>query len=179
MVEFIAGYNKEVEISTATYDFPKISDDGKFVYNLNRFAKAKIGDRVRITNKENGRVLLAEIIKTPWKLKRPEKFGSRYQGWRTKLKRIELKSPDENKIRELSEELKERIKRKYKYKCRACLKFFKKNELQIDHKIPYRYGGSKSEKNLIPLCENCHGIKSKIESLAENKRRKIKFEIMP
>jgi len=42
------------------------------------------------------------------------------------------------------------------YKCQKCGKSFRKDDMDIDHIIPQKYGGSDSEFNLQCICKHCN-----------------------
>ena len=41
------------------------------------------------------------------------------------------------------------------YKCVRCGKSFRKGDIDIDHIIPQRYGGSDNLNNLQCMCKHC------------------------
>lgn len=55
-----------------------------------------------------------------------------------------------------------------KYRCVKCGGWFNKSEIEIDHRIPKRDGGTDDLWNLQPLCRHCNRAKrdrqSKIET---------------
>lgn len=45
------------------------------------------------------------------------------------------------------------------YKCQKCHKWFKKDDIDIDHRIPKRQGGTDDLWNLQALCKHCNRSK--------------------
>lgn len=45
------------------------------------------------------------------------------------------------------------------YQCRNCHGWFKENEIDIDHIIPRKHGGTDADYNLQPLCYHCNRSK--------------------
>ncbi|MDO1451737.1 HNH endonuclease [Rhodocytophaga aerolata] len=68
--------------------------------------------------------------------------------------------------REPTEEIKEKIFKHDNYTCQCCGKAInpkikkERKQLQIDHIVPYKFGGDSSEKNLQTLCVTCNGYKN-------------------
>ena len=62
--------------------------------------------------------------------------------------------------------LRQRVLREEPY-CRACLKRgFHKPARQIDHVVGLREGGDPYDRaNVQPLCDMCHGAKTRLETL--------------
>ena len=54
-----------------------------------------------------------------------------------------------------------------RYKCVKCHKKFYKNQIEIDHRIPKRKGGTDDLWNLQPMCRHCNRSKGKNQSGAE------------
>ena len=46
-----------------------------------------------------------------------------------------------------------------KYRCSHCGKWFAKKDIDIDHIVPQKYGGSDSLINLQALCKHCNRSK--------------------
>lgn len=46
-----------------------------------------------------------------------------------------------------------------KYRCVSCGGFFTKKEIEIDHRIPKRDGGTDDLWNLQPMCRHCNRSK--------------------
>lgn len=46
-----------------------------------------------------------------------------------------------------------------KYRCVKCGGYFRKEEIEIDHRIPKRDGGTDDLWNLQPLCKHCNRSK--------------------
>lgn len=46
-----------------------------------------------------------------------------------------------------------------RYQCRHCKGWFNKSEIDIDHIIPRKYGGTDTLSNLQPLCKHCNRSK--------------------
>ena len=61
-----------------------------------------------------------------------------------------------------------------KYKCVRCHKYFKKSEIDIDHRIPKRKGGTDDLWNLQPMCKHCNRSKGKNQSGFETASTVIK-----
>ena len=55
-----------------------------------------------------------------------------------------------------------------KYMCVKCHKLFPKSEIDIDHRIPKRDGGTDQLSNLQPMCKHCNRSKRDRQSSAEN-----------
>ena len=53
----------------------------------------------------------------------------------------------------ISERKKNKIFSKFNYKCKKC---YSKNDIQIDHILPYSLGGSNETGNLQALCKECN-----------------------
>ena len=54
-----------------------------------------------------------------------------------------------------------------KYFCMHCGKLYSKNEIEIDHRIPKRDGGTDDLWNLQPLCRHCNRSKRDRQSIWE------------
>ena len=46
-----------------------------------------------------------------------------------------------------------------KYRCVSCGGYFTKSEIEIDHRIPKRKGGTDDLWNLQPMCRHCNRSK--------------------
>lgn len=53
------------------------------------------------------------------------------------------------------------------YKCVCCKKWYKKSEIDIDHRIPKNKGGTDDLWNLQPMCEHCNRSKQNRQSKFE------------
>lgn len=53
------------------------------------------------------------------------------------------------------------------YKCSACKKWFLKEQIDIDHRIPKNKGGTDDLWNLQPMCEHCNRSKQNKQSKYE------------
>lgn len=51
-----------------------------------------------------------------------------------------------------------------KYRCACCGKMFPKNQIDIDHRISKRYGGTDELSNLQAMCRHCNRSKGKNSS---------------
>ena len=51
-----------------------------------------------------------------------------------------------------------------KYRCSKCGGWFKKSEIDIDHRIPKRAGGTDDLWNLWPMCKHCNRSKGANQS---------------
>ena len=58
------------------------------------------------------------------------------------------------------------------YRCTKCGKNFHKGDMDIDHIIPQKYGGSDSEYNLQCICKHCN--RSKQADVSDTPRDLIK-----
>lgn len=47
-----------------------------------------------------------------------------------------------------------------KYKCVRCGGWFNKEQIEIDHRIPKKLGGTDHLSNLAPMCRSCNRSKS-------------------
>ena len=54
-----------------------------------------------------------------------------------------------------------------KYRCVSCGKYFTKSEIEIDHRIPKRKGGTDDLWNLQPMCRHCNRSKRERQSSGE------------
>jgi 5-methylcytosine-specific restriction endonuclease McrA len=54
-----------------------------------------------------------------------------------------------------------------KYRCEACGKWYPKDKIEIDHRIPKRKGGTDDLWNLQPMCRHCNRSKNARQSHAE------------
>ena len=54
-----------------------------------------------------------------------------------------------------------------KYRCVKCGGWFRKSEIEIDHRIPKRDGGTDDLWNLQPMCRTCNRSKGDRQSKAE------------
>ena len=54
-----------------------------------------------------------------------------------------------------------------KYRCVNCHKTFKKKDIDIDHRIPKRKGGTDDLWNLQPMCRSCNRSKNKNQTAGE------------
>lgn len=54
-----------------------------------------------------------------------------------------------------------------KYRCVACGGLFSKSEIDIDHRIPKRDGGTDDLWNLQPMCRHCNRSKGDRQTKAE------------
>lgn len=54
-----------------------------------------------------------------------------------------------------------------KYKCVNCGGLFSKDEIEIDHRIPKRDGGTDDLWNLQPMCRHCNRAKKDRQSKVE------------
>lgn len=52
------------------------------------------------------------------------------------------------------------------YRCKKCGRSFRKGDMDIDHIIPQKFGGSDSEFNLQCICKHCN--RSKQASVKES-----------
>ncbi len=43
-----------------------------------------------------------------------------------------------------------------KYRCVKCGKWFTKEEIKVDHRIPKKLGGTDNLDNLQPMCRSCN-----------------------
>lgn len=50
------------------------------------------------------------------------------------------------------------------YKCVKCKGWFRKKEIDIDHRIPKRQGGTDDLWNLQPMCQSCNRRKKDNQS---------------
>ena len=66
------------------------------------------------------------------------------------------------KRRNISEQLKEKVRISARYRCGYCLfsEVYSPTIFQIDHIIPLSKGGTNEEENLWLLCETCNRAKS-------------------
>lgn len=68
---------------------------------------------------------------------------------------------DKNQRKNMTKELKEKIKKRYNYTCQICGKYMPDEVgLHIDHIVPVSKGGKSVESNLQVLCSKCNGRKS-------------------
>lgn len=51
-----------------------------------------------------------------------------------------------------------------KYRCVRCGKLYPKSQIDIDHRIPKRKGGTDDLWNLQPMCKHCNRSKGKNQS---------------
>lgn len=70
-----------------------------------------------------------------------------------------VKTPEPLPDRGVSEELRTQVKVRDNYMCLACFTD-NKRALQVDHVIPYSFGGKATVDNLQTLCSTCNGYKS-------------------
>ena len=83
-------------------------------------------------------------------------------------------------------EMRERIYRMFGGRCAYCGQPIELSEMQVDHVMPYVYGGPDEEDNFLPACEVCNRVKSSstIEGFRSDVRhcgeihRKRKIQIM-
>lgn len=54
-----------------------------------------------------------------------------------------------------------------KYQCCRCGGWFPKSEIDVDHKISKRYGGSDQLYNLQAMCKHCNRSKGKNSSVQD------------
>lgn len=54
-----------------------------------------------------------------------------------------------------------------KYQCCRCGGWFPKSEIDVDHRIPRRHGGTDDLWNLQPMCKHCNRSKGKNNTKAE------------
>ena len=54
-----------------------------------------------------------------------------------------------------------------KYRCVSCGGFFNKTEIEIDHRIPKRKGGTDDLWNLQPMCRHCNRSKRERQTKGE------------
>lgn len=54
-----------------------------------------------------------------------------------------------------------------KYRCVSCGGLFRKDEIEIDHRIPKRDGGTDDLWNLQPMCRHCNRSKRDRQSKVE------------
>lgn len=50
------------------------------------------------------------------------------------------------------------------YKCVKCREWFRKSQIDIDHRIPKRQGGTDDLWNLQPMCRHCNRSKNDNQS---------------
>lgn len=55
-----------------------------------------------------------------------------------------------------------------KYRCAICGKYFKKEDIDVDHRIPKRNGGTDDLWNLQATCSHCNRSKRDRQSKGEN-----------
>lgn len=68
------------------------------------------------------------------------------------------------------------------YKCKKCGRSFRKGDMDIDHIIPQKFGGSDSEYNLQCICKHCNrskqaSMKDTPKDLFNSSKRIIKREV--
>ena len=54
-----------------------------------------------------------------------------------------------------------------KYRCVGCGGYFTKSQIEIDHRIPRRHGGTDDLWNLQPMCRPCNRSKRERNTKAE------------
>ena len=54
-----------------------------------------------------------------------------------------------------------------KYRCVSCGGYFTKSEIEIDHRIPKRKGGTDDLWNLQPMCRSCNRRKRERQTRGE------------
>jgi hypothetical protein len=67
----------------------------------------------------------------------------------------------ENDSRSIQQNKKEAVKKNHQNACQICNRTFQGKDLQIDHMLPYAYGGSNDIINLMPLCKEFNLDKGK------------------
>lgn len=60
------------------------------------------------------------------------------------------------------------------YRCVKCGRSFRKGDMDIDHIIPQKYGGSDRETNLQCICKHCNRSKQASEISRRNKYSEAK-----
>lgn len=55
-----------------------------------------------------------------------------------------------------------------KYRCAICGKYFKKEDIDVDHRIPKRNGGTDDLWNLQATCRHCNRSKRDRQTRGEN-----------
>lgn len=60
------------------------------------------------------------------------------------------------------------------YRCVSCNGLFRKSDIEIDHRIPKRKGGTDDLWNLQPMCRSCNRHKSKNQSSFETANTMIR-----
>ena len=51
-----------------------------------------------------------------------------------------------------------------RYRCISCGKYYRKDQIEIDHRIPKRKGGTDDLWNLQPMCRHCNRSKRERQS---------------
>jgi 5-methylcytosine-specific restriction endonuclease McrA len=54
-----------------------------------------------------------------------------------------------------------------KYKCKKCKKWFNKEDIDVDHRISKRNGGTDNLYNLQAMCKHCNRSKKDVTSKTE------------
>lgn len=148
-------------------------------YHWKKLREFRKGNIFLVRDYKKGLDYLLQLVEDPMEMNEFERekagvYGS--QNWVGKY--VIIAKDDEPSIykkRYISEATKEKIKKKYNYNCQGifkvehlgeilrCPRNFKDGEFEVEfhHVIEFsRAGGLTIEDNLIPLCKECHAMKT-------------------
>lgn len=147
--------SKDAQIFLLKYAYKMTDDEIKRLYKraITLF-KEKISKQKAAAKAREERRLIRQINKEEREKLKVERIRKQV---RQKLLQEEFRRiPEDERIRFISDEVKEFVWRRDRAKCVKC---GSQNNLEFDHIIPFSKGGSNTARNIQLLCERCNRAK--------------------